>query len=339
MDIDFVLPWVDGNDPEWQQEFLQYFPESQYRSERFRDWGTLRYWFRAIEKFAPWVHRIYFVTNGQKPDWLRTDHPKIRWVKHQDYIPQDYLPTFCSNVIELNYHRVPGLSEHFVLFNDDMFLNASIEPEYYFRKGLPVDAPLETFAAPLTMNDLDWWKYDLNLDLCVGLLNRHFSRNATIRQCPYRWFGHYLGWRNILIALLISYCDSFKRFRVSNETHRPLPFLKSVFEEVWGKEEVWLHRSCMQKLRAEIQLTDYLMRYWQLASNKFYPKRCRNNLYITLSHNTRDGTIRKILNSPNLKTICFNDSETCSQENYLRLKAEMQQAFEQKFPNKSSFEL
>jgi hypothetical protein len=193
MDIDFVLPWVDGNDPDWQQEFLRYFPESQYRPERFRDWGTLRYWFRAIEKFAPWVHRIYFVTNGQKPDWLRTDHPKIRWVKHQDYIPECYLPTFCSNVIELNYHRIPGLSEHFVLFNDDMFLNAPITPEYYFKKGLPVDAPLEEIKSHIFCNDVNCLKFNLNLALDIGILNRNFSRNATIRQNPLKWFGSYLG--------------------------------------------------------------------------------------------------------------------------------------------------
>jgi hypothetical protein len=339
MDIDFVLPWVDGDDPQWRQKFLQYFPASQYKPNQYRDWGTLRYWFRAVEKFAPWVHRIYFVTDDQWPDWLRSDHPKIRWVKHSEYIPQDYLPTFCTQTIELNFHRLPDLSEHFVLFNDDMFLNAPIEPEYFFKDRLPVDATCECFAKPLSIDNDGCWIWELYQKLNVGVLNRHFLRRASVKECPYKWHGAYLGFKNRIIARLIDRWDSFQAFQTGVEQHQPQPYLKETFQDAWDKEKEWLHKSCLCKTRTPIKVNSSLFRYWQLAGNQFYPKRKRNAKFVILFNRTQTGVITKILTQSNAATVCFNDVETCSEENYLRLKAEMQQAFEQKFPNKSSFEL
>ena len=49
MDIDFVILWVDGNDPEWLKEKREYqgITENENSSDnRFRDWGILPYWFR-----------------------------------------------------------------------------------------------------------------------------------------------------------------------------------------------------------------------------------------------------------------------------------------------------
>ena len=121
--IDFVVTWVDGNDVAWQAEKIRYSPkktDSGNEENRFRDWGLMKYWFRGIEKFAPWVNHVYFITWGHVPEWLNLEHEKLSIIKHSDYIPDEYLPTFNSNVIELNLHRIPQLSEHFVLFNDDM---------------------------------------------------------------------------------------------------------------------------------------------------------------------------------------------------------------------------
>ncbi|WP_331836427.1 hypothetical protein [Erysipelothrix piscisicarius] len=70
-----------------------------------------------------WVNNVYLITYGHLPDFLNVDHPKLKIINHTDYIPSDYLPTFSSHTIELNMHRIEGLSEHFVYFNDDMFLN------------------------------------------------------------------------------------------------------------------------------------------------------------------------------------------------------------------------
>ena len=120
-EIDFVLPWVDGSDTDWIRERNHYLgiKEENVETSRFRDWENLQYWFRGVEKFAPWVRRIYFVTWGHVPKWLNTAHPKLTVVRHEDYIPAEYLPTFSSHPIELNLHRIKGLSDRFVYFNDE----------------------------------------------------------------------------------------------------------------------------------------------------------------------------------------------------------------------------
>lgn len=143
--IDFVITWVDGSDPLWFRQ-KQNAKKKQGvsvdiddRIERYRDWEILKYLFRSIENFAPWVNNVYFVTCGHLPAWLNTECPKLQIVSHKDFIPEKYLPTFNSHSIEWNFHRIKNLSEHFVYFNDDMFLLHPIKPTDFFENGKPVD--------------------------------------------------------------------------------------------------------------------------------------------------------------------------------------------------------
>ena len=150
--IDFVLLWVDGNDSAWLEQKNQYSPKKvdfSTSDNRFRDWDNLQYWFRGVEKYAPWVNNIYFITWGHLPKWLNTEHPKLKIVKHTDFIPEQYLPTFNSDTIETNLFRLDELSETFVLFNDDFFLIDSVKPEDFFHNGLPCDSFVENLIAPV----------------------------------------------------------------------------------------------------------------------------------------------------------------------------------------------
>ena len=105
--IDFVITWVDGSDEEWlakKRTFAENQPpiENQLSIERPRfdssdlrfrnDFDFLKYWFRGVEKFAPWVNQIFFVTAGHLPDWLNLQHPKFKIIRHSDFIPQEFLP-------------------------------------------------------------------------------------------------------------------------------------------------------------------------------------------------------------------------------------------------------
>jgi hypothetical protein len=68
--IDFVITWIDMNDPKWQQEFALYSgkidnTKNEISEARFRDYGFLKYWFRGVENFAPWVRKIHFVTSDK----------------------------------------------------------------------------------------------------------------------------------------------------------------------------------------------------------------------------------------------------------------------------------
>ena len=139
--IDFVITWVDGNDPKWLKERSLYQSNAgDNRNVRFRDWDLLRYWFRGVERFAPWVDNIFFVTYGHLPSWLNTNHPKLKVINHEDFIPSSYLPTFNSHTIELNLYRIKGLSDQFVYFNDDMYLIDKVKPDDFFYNQLPCDA-------------------------------------------------------------------------------------------------------------------------------------------------------------------------------------------------------
>ena len=92
-EIDFVITWVDGGDKAWQREKACYDPAAgtDDGEERYRDWDLLKYWFRGVEKYAPWVRKIHFLTWGHIPEWLDTSNKKIHIVNHKDYIPKEYL--------------------------------------------------------------------------------------------------------------------------------------------------------------------------------------------------------------------------------------------------------
>lgn len=132
--IDVVYTWVNGSDPDWLRTKAAAssstdgkFANGVDGGHRFRDNDELRYSLRSLEKNAPWVGKIYIVTNGQVPSWLNVDHPKIYIVPHEVIFPDpSHLPTFSSSAIETHLHRIPGLSNKFIYFNDDVFLGAPI---------------------------------------------------------------------------------------------------------------------------------------------------------------------------------------------------------------------
>ena len=141
-DVDLVYTWVDGNDPAWdsaRRERLAGVGGAETHTvqaggpARYVDRGELRYSMRGVHLYAPWVRTIHLVTDQQVPAWLDVDHPRINLVDHRDLLPADALPTFNSHAIEAALHRIPGLSEHFVYFNDDVFLGQPAAPEQFFN--------------------------------------------------------------------------------------------------------------------------------------------------------------------------------------------------------------
>lgn len=140
--IDAVYTWVDGTDPQWlerkrhalERNAGQAMPEAAAADLRFVGHDELRYSLRSLESYAPWVRHVYIVTDGQRPEWLREDSDWVSLVDHRDIAPEGTnLPTFNSQAIEANLHRIEGLSEHFLYFNDDMFLSSPVPPELFFH--------------------------------------------------------------------------------------------------------------------------------------------------------------------------------------------------------------
>lgn len=140
--IDAVYTWVDGTDPAWierkrralEENAGQPMPEAAVDDLRFVGHDELRHSLRSLELYAPWIRHVYLVTDGQRPEWLREDSDWITVVDHRDIAPPGtVLPTFNSQAIEANIHRIDGLSEHFLYFNDDMFLSSPVRPELFFH--------------------------------------------------------------------------------------------------------------------------------------------------------------------------------------------------------------
>lgn len=138
MKIDMVYLWVDGSDQRWIAKKNLYLPKDrQLPLEiagdcRFVEHDELKYSLRSLEKFAGWVNHIYIVTDGQVPTWLDRLHPKITIIDHKQIIPEGYLPTFNSVVLEFYLHKIPGLSEHFLYANDDMLFGREVAPSFFF---------------------------------------------------------------------------------------------------------------------------------------------------------------------------------------------------------------
>lgn len=144
MDIDLVYLWVNGNDPVWQAKRNATIGKPVENSGvncegRYANNDELKFSLRSIEKYAPWIHRIFIVTDNQTPSWLDTSNPKIQIVDHTEIMPPESLPCFNSSVLEHFLYKIPGLSEHFLYSNDDMLINKPVSPSTFFAKdGYPI---------------------------------------------------------------------------------------------------------------------------------------------------------------------------------------------------------
>ena len=328
MKIDFVMPWVNGNDPQWQDLRNRYSDNPALIDEsRYRDWDILKYWFRAVEKYAPWVNRVHFVTCGQWPDWLNRDCPKLRLVDHRDFIPEDYLPTFNSMAIELNIHRIPELSEHFVYFNDDVFLNGPLSPDSFFRDGLPCDTAV-------TMPFISHTVHDPHLHtICnvMAVINSHFRKKAVLRKSPGKWYNLRYG-KLLLKNILGAPGAGFSGF---SNPHICVSFLKSTFQTVWDAESALLDHACREKFRSMSGINQYLMRYWQLCQGTFTPRAPRFSCCYDIGCN--NDAMYQDIQTGRHKVICVNDNASVA--NFEETKAKLIAAFEAVLPEKSSFEV
>ncbi len=144
INIDLIYMWVDGHDPKWREKKCAYTGKISDNTEtnnigRYVSNDELRYSLRSVEKYVPWIRKIFIVTDDQKPEWLNTSHPKVQVIDHKDIMPAEILPCFNSTVIEYFLYRIPGLAEHFLLANDDFFFNKPITPDFFFGEdGNPI---------------------------------------------------------------------------------------------------------------------------------------------------------------------------------------------------------
>ena len=139
-EVDIVFSWVDGSSNEFQRQraaqLAQYVVgEGDDGPARYRHVDELRYALRSVHMYAPWVRRIFIATDSPAPAWL-AEHPKVTIMRSEEFFADpSVLPTHNSHAVEAQLHRIPGLAEHFLYSNDDMFFGRLVEPEMFFTPG------------------------------------------------------------------------------------------------------------------------------------------------------------------------------------------------------------
>lgn len=325
--IDFVIPWVDGGDPAWLKEKDFYSgkkaTEEDARDIRFRDWETLKYWFRGVEKFAPWVNKIHFVTWGHLPEWLNIEHSQLHIVNHRDYIPEKYLPTFSSHVIELNMHRIPNLSEHFVYFNDDIFILKPLKESDFFQNGIPCDICIANAITPRL------GEFSPILLQTTSYINKHFDKKKDMKKNRSKWFN--LKYGKLLIRTLCLTPWTF--YTGFYNHHLAVAYEKKTLETVWHEEPVILDQTCHHRFRNDMDVNQYIFRYWRLASGDFVPHEVLGR-YVNMGDDNE--AIYKMIRNQSVKLLCINDKE--NHADFETEKDKMILSFEKVFSEKSAFE-
>lgn len=285
--IDLVYLWVDGN----SQEFLnQKAKFSQNNNEtciatqgkcRYRDNQELKYSLRSVAKNAPWINKIFIVTNGQIPDWLDTSNPKIKIINHKEIMPAAALPTFNSEAIESCIVNIPELSEYFLYANDDMFIAKPISPNYFFDKN---SNPI------IRLNPHAWTEEELELGL--------YGKNIT----------------NVLKIIKSKYGKDFPALQ---PTHNIDAYRKSYFKECIEVFKNEFTKVCYQRFRAENSAQRFIVSLYMICvkncSYKIFKTEAqqRENLYLTAKNSP---AIANILKRNKTTLFCINDDQYTSQE-------------------------
>jgi len=204
--ISIVYTWVDGSDINFQYLKSKYNGGINNTNNRYRSADELKYSIRSLEKYMPWHQGIiYIVTCQQIPKWLNINNPRIKIIYHKDIFPQHVYPTFDSNIIELFFDKIPGISERFIYFNDDFFLNNFIHPCFFFtsREFYP-----KFFKANYALK--------FNNNRIKEIIKKNIIKDSHYSTCYYTY------------KIIKKYFD--KNFKYSYLHHSGYPFYRDLLE-------------------------------------------------------------------------------------------------------------
>jgi hypothetical protein len=311
--IDAVFTWVDGSDPDWVQRKNATLGEvgSQQintiatNQSRFISRDELKYALRSVVAFAPWIRRIFLVTDDQIPAWLDDSDPRLTVVSHGElFAGTGSLPTFNSHAIESRLHLIPGLAEYFIYFNDDMFLGRPLLPTAFFHangiaKFFLSTAQLEAGAA--TVHDAPV--------TAAGKNNRQHIQ------------------------------ELFGRGIAQKMQHVPYPLQKSVLEEI----EQTLHDQVLQTAAhpfrhpGDLSIPSSLQHYWAYLTRRAVPGTIKYT-YADLAHPSTPVQLAFLLSRRHCDVFCLNDTDSATVA--LGEQAAMMRDFlPHYFPFRSPFEL
>jgi hypothetical protein len=238
--VDAVITWVDGNDPGHREKLSQYISDKNSLSNksirmRYDQVNEIEFAVKSILKYATFVRNIFIVTDNQIPDFLKDkekakkEYPTVLIVDHKIIFEgyDKYLPTFNSRTIETQLSKIPNLAEHFIYFNDDLFLLRETKIGDFFKNNFPVLRG-------------SWKKF--NEDIFIKKVKLFFQSNAKSKRA-----GHKLTQEKS--AKLVGYNRYFKFH------HTPHPFRKSTIENFFSKNENIRTENINYKFRNSNQFT------------------------------------------------------------------------------------
>ncbi|MGL5240314.1 MAG: Stealth CR1 domain-containing protein [Kluyvera ascorbata] len=244
--IDVVFTWVNDKDIDWQEKYHKYKGGDEQKHgkyaidmARFSNHNELYYSIKSVLINMPWVRNIYVVTDNQKPDWIN-EYDKVIIIDHEDIISRSYLPTFNSHVIEAHLFKIPGLSERFIYFNDDVFVARPLPVGHFFKGG----DTTSIFVSGKSLSEMKRGKNitpTLSASLKAGEL---FERDFAV---------------NVDTPLVHTY----------------VPLMKSVFEEVWQKYEKEINLFLNNKFRTnyDLNMATFMVPWYTFIKGKGIPVR------------------------------------------------------------------
>lgn len=311
-DIDLVYLWCDGNDPEFQRKKLEAFEKTNKSllnkdglvNARFVNSDELKYSLRSAEKYAPWIRNIYIVTYEQVPAWLNTKHPKIKIIDHKDIIPQKYLPTFNSNVIEIFLPMIPDLSEHFLYANDDMFFWGDVDKDFFFNEnGAPICRVIRRKAK--NVHSI----YSITINNAYNLVSERFP-DKDIKYWPHHGIDSYR--RSDFLECL----NCFKEEIMETASH--------TFRDTNDIQRMIVNFYAIAAKGATVK---------EVARRKWYQK------FLPFTEENAYTSCRiskmKQFRGKDFQLFCINDGRKTKDKD----RKYMQEMLEEKFPQKSAYEL
>lgn len=294
--IDAVITWVDGNDKRHKEKRKKYGTPHLFNTEdvaadtRYANVGEIFYCVASLNRFASWIHKIYIVTDSQNPNvdnFIRNNFPKgyipMEIIDHKvifkDY--EAYLPTFNSIAIETMTWRIPGLSEHYIEFNDDFFLTAPTFPEDFFTH----DGKVICYGK----------KYSTLLVKITRMIKRHRNgeRKVTFKETMLN-----------AATLLGKRCFFIKIY------HTPRALLKSVYKRYFTTNPEELKKNISYRFRNHKQFNPQEIQYLQLYDNEqcILKKAYDNLLYLKPKKDIRytEKKLSLFDKCPNFKFGCIN---------------------------------
>lgn len=294
-DIDFVLPYVDNTKQIWRQNYIKFCQDNdrldvihRIDTERYDDFGLLKYLIRGIAKFMPWIRKLHLIVQDetQVPDWIDTS--KINIVLHRDFIPEEYLPTYNSCTIEMFLYNIPDLAEHFIYGNDDIYATNDLTiSDFFNEEGNPL---LALKREPLT------------------LLSSMFGQVCD--NC----------WESVITSLKYNWQNDREYIMPQ---HGLNPLLKSHCEECFNKLKYKILNN-ISPLRTRFNHNQYLFTDYAYCKKEFGLSKRKFN-YLRMTNNL--DFIRKIIESKTFQYICLNDSGVTDRKYFHDNLNELEEAF------------